>query len=286
MADPILLTPVSADDPCGPDLRWDPDFLALGDKFAAATQQNAAVVDGEVVALAEGAFEEVIELATALSAKTKDVRVLTIYAEASWRQAGLGAFAEAMRELANAVELWPGGEDGLHPRADELDGDLGERAAALGRLLNQIPALAATVGWGAAQTSDANRLAAASALKEVFGAWTARFEPAFGVDLPSAGDAWRALQALVGVATAEPAAEQNAGDAPVVAATPDDAWDLIDRALERMLQQDHHSPAVPLLQLLSSWRSLGIIDIVDRMRGSGVTLEQLMASVKQQMQGS
>ena len=49
-----------------------------------------------------------------------------------------------------------------------------------------------------------------------------------------------------------------------------------------MVEQDHHSPAVPLLRLLAGWRSLEIIDIVEKMKASGVTLEQLMESVKRQ----
>lgn len=285
MPNPIFLTPVSEDDPCGPDLRWDADFLALGDKFAAAAAQGAAaVVDGEVEAAPEGAFDEVAELARSLSERTKDVRVLAIHAEASWHQGGLVAFADAMEDLAGALETWPGGEDGIHPRADEVDGDLGERAAALGKLLNQIPPLCATVGWSG-QVSDAERVASAAALKDVFGSWTARLEPAFGTDLPSSVEAWRALQALVGPVAAPAAAadDETAGDV-VAVPPPTDAWDLVDQALERMVEQDHHSPALPLLRLLSSWRTLGIIDIADRMRGSGVTLEQLLASVKQQTQ--
>lgn len=283
MADSTFLTPVAEDDPCGPDMRWDADFLALGDKFAAAAQGGEAVVDGEVLGGADGAFEEVIELATVLSQKTKDVRVLAIYAEASWHQSGLAAFAAAMAVLAEALEAWPGGEDGIHPRADEFDGDLGERAAALGKLVNQVPTLTAKIGWGGQQVGDPARLAAATALRGVFGSWTARLEPAFGIDLPSASDAWRALQSLVGTVAAPVASEADASVEEVAyAPPPTDAWDLIDQALERMVEHDHHSPALPLLRLLSSWRELGIIEIADGMRGSGVTLEQLLASVKQQ----
>ena len=181
--------------------------------------------------------------------------------------------------MATVVEQWPGGEDGIHPRADEYDGDLGERAGALGRLVNQVPGLVATVGWGGT-TGDEARAAAALALRETFGRWTNRFEVAFGSDLPSSGEAWRSLQTLVGtgVAASTDRVEAEAAAAP----PPTDAWDLIDQALARMMEQDHHSPAVPVLRLLASWRSGGIIDIVERMRPSGVTFEQLMASVKQQ----
>ena len=280
----MFLEPISELDPCGPDLRWDAEFLALDNALAAAATQGAAsVVEGEVVETSERAYDDVVARATALSAKTKDIRVLAIYAEASWRLGGLVAFADAMEGLTSVVEQWPGARDGLHPRADELDGDLGERAAALGKLLNQIPTLVAMVGWGG-HAGDGERVNCAATLKGVFGAWAERTEAAFEADLPSTGDAWRSLQRLVGrvgATDADPDAEATLEDfgRPTL-----DTWDLIDQALERMAEQDHHSPALPLLRLLSSWRSLGIIDIVDRMKASGVTLEQLMESVKRQTQ--
>lgn len=283
MATPMFLEPVSDTDPCGPDLRWDPEFIALDNALAAAAMQGeASVVEGEVLETSERAYDEVASLALALMSKTKDLRVFVTYAEASWRHGGLVAFAEAMEGLASALERWPGGNDGLHPRAEEPDGDLGERAAALGKLLNQIPTMVATVGWGG-RVGDGDRLSCAAVLKGVFGAWAERLGDAFEADLPSASDAWRSLQRLVG-SVAATHDEQEAEAAPKDIAPALDAWDLIDQALERMVEQDHHSPALPLLRLLSSWRSLGIIDIVDRMKGSGVTLEQLMESVKRQTQ--
>ena len=287
MAKDILITPVSEEHPCGPDLRWDPEFLALTDAFAAAIPQGpSAVVDAEVAATAETAFDQVIQMAIDLSARTKDLRILAIYAEASWYHAGLAGFAVALDDLASVLEAWPDGREGVHPQADEVDGDLGERAAALGRLLNQIPGLVATVGWGP-DAGDREMMQAAATLNGTFASWTSRLEPAFGADLPSAGDAWRALQRLVGhVTPASPAGDEGEGGNEFSAAPPTvDAWDLIDQAFERMAEQDHHSPALPLLRLLSSWRALGIIDIVDRMKGSGVTLEQMMESVKRQTQG-
>ena len=284
MTNPVFLTPVAEDDPCGPNLRWDSDFLALNDAFAAAVAQGeTAVVEGETIASPEErAFDGVLKMAASLSARTKDLRVLAIHAEASWYYGGLVAFASAMEDLAAVQETWPGERDGVHPRGDDDDGDLGERAAALGRLLHRIPTLAATVGWGERQ-SDAEMLGSVATLRGVFGAWTARFEDAFRSELPSSGDAWRALGNLIGAvgATAEDT-EGNPRQAVALQST--DAWDLIDQALQRMIEQDHHSPALPVLRLLSSWRALGIIDIVDRMRGSGVTLEQLMESVKKQTQ--
>ena len=198
MANPTFLTPVAEDDPCGPDLRWDPVFTGLMDAFAAAfsSADEGSVLGAEVVRSDRRTFEEVAAMAAALSARTRDLRILAVHAEASWLDGGLAAFADAMEDVAAVVETWPGHSDGVHPRADEIDGDLGERTAALGRLLNRVPALAATVGWSA--DTDAGRKARSSAvLRGVFGRWKDRLEPAFGADLPSSTEAWRSLEGLL-----------------------------------------------------------------------------------------
>ena len=284
MPNPTIREPVTELDPCGPDLRWDGEFLALVDAFEVTVAKGAAsVVEGELVDAPGKAFDEVVEGAIALSRRTKDLRVLAVYVEARWQQAGLVGFADAMADLLAVQERWPGARDGIHPRAEESDDDLGERAAALGRLLNRIPTLAATIGWGASDAGD--RSACVSTLRKVFDPWAERLQVAFGNQMPSGTAAWEALQAVLGTEWLAADQVRVDGDAPS-GPTPrnTDAWDLIDEALSRMREQDHHSPALPLLRLLSTWRSLGIIEIVDRMTGSGVTLEQLMESVKRQIQ--
>ena len=285
MPNPMLLAPVAGDDPCGRDLRWDTEFTGLMDMLAAAAADDGSVLDAEVARADMLTFDEVVEAAVRLSARTKDVRVLAVHAEASWRHGGLAAFADAMEDLAAVLETWPGPADGVHPRGDEDDGDLGERVAALGRLLKLIPTLAATVGWHA-ETSARQKVESSATLKGVFGRWRDRLEAAFGADLPSPTEAWRSLQGIV--VDPAPSADVSGGEdagmsgegtaaAPVL-----DVWDLIDRAVEEMDRQDHHSPALPVLRLLASWRSLDILDIVDAMKSSGVTLEQLLESVKKQ----
>ena len=284
MTNPIILEPVAEQDPCGPDLRWDDEFLRLMDAFAIADAQGAAsIVEAELAESTGRAFDEVIHRAVALSARSKDIRILAAYAEASWHQGGLPAFASAMEDLVAAQERWPGTDDGVHPRADRSDGDLGERVAAMGRLLNRVPILAATVGWGS-PPEVADRRACAATLQGVFSAWDERLKDVFGGQPPSARNAWRELERLIERdLTARNQTEDNAPSGSVAPPREIDAWDLIDQALCRMTAQDHHSPALPLLRLLSTWRSLGIIEIVDRMHGSGVTLEQLMESVKRQL---
>ena len=290
MANPQLLTPVAGDDPCGPDLQWEPEFIGLMDAMAAAVSRDEGSVVGAEVAQSDAPTpEDVIDMAARLSVRTKDVRVLAVYAEASWRDRGLAAFANAMDDLATVLETWPGPGDGVHPRADESDGDLGERTAALARLLNRVPGLAATIGWGA-ETGDEAKAESSASLRRVFGTWRERLAPAFGPDLPSSTDAWRSLKDIVVAPVphedphdGDPEEATGAAGAPPPAL---DVWDLIDRAVDGMSRQDRHSPALPILQLLASWRALDLVEIADSMKASGVALEQLLESVKKQTRPS
>ena len=293
MADARFLTPVSEDDPCGPDLRWDPEVLDLdlGNALAAAVlQDDGTVVGAEIVRSAGMSFEEIVDAATSLSGRTKDIRILVIHAEAIWHSSGLVAFAHAMENLLAVAEAWPGPADGVHPRADENDDDLGERGAALGRLLKQIPTMAATIGWGPADVGTREQVECVTTLKGVFRPWSKRLEPAFGPELPAAMEAWRALQGLVGsvnmsAAALDDDADSNGEPFDTHASPPAfDVWDLIDRALEQIAVQDRHSPARPVLRLLAGWRSLDIVEIAEKMKPSGISLEQLLESVKKQLE--
>ena len=89
-----------------------------------------------------------------------------------------------------------------------------------------------------------------------------------------ASDASDGLAGEVEAAGTEPGALASA---PAVS-----VWDLIDRAAEQMTRQDRHSPALPVLQLLAGWRSFDIVEIAAAMKQSGISLEQLLESVKKQ----
>lgn len=284
MTIPDLLVPVREDDPCGPDLRWDPEFLRLTHMFdAASSGQDDAAVDAETVAADRATFRDIIDSAGVLSGRTKDLRILVLYAQAAWHDGGLVAFTGAMADLVSMVEAWPGHRDGIHPRADEEDGDLGERAAPLGRLLNQVPALADSTGWGG-HAEPSQRAQAADTLREIFDAWSQRLEPAFDSDLPLCDEAWTALGRLLGDASSSRAAPggQDLPAAGLVAMPEANAWDMIERAEELMVRQDHHSPALPILRMLRGWRDLDIMQIAERMKQSNLTLEQLLDSLRRQ----
>ena len=285
MSNPVFLTPVEGEDPCGPDLRWDPAFMELASAFDAASVETASIIDAErTTSSGAPSYEEILEMAEALGKRTKDLRILAIHAEACWYGRGLPAFAAAMEDLVSVAETWPDPDGGIHPRADEDDGDLGERAAPLGRLLNRVPALASTLGWGDG-VAGALQVESGSTLKGVFDRWNERLGPALGDALPSKGDAWRVLAKMIpGGGDTEAAETQAEGAAPGMPPPPAaDAWDTIERATELMTRQDHHSPALPMLRLLATWRNLGIVDISKTMRQSGISLEQLFDAIDQQL---
>jgi len=286
LADLKMLAPVEGDDPCGSDLKWDMDFMTVMQQFDILIMQDrGGVVSGESAAeIGAPEFGELVGKIERLSERTRDMRLLAVRAEALWRGAGLGDFASALEELVAVAEKWPDPKTGVHPRADDLDGDLGERTAALRKMLNNIPTLAHTAGWGTDPTFE-ERQAATAALKRVFDSWNDRLEPAFADDLPYAIDAWNAIRQLFpatgsGVETGEGSEATATTDASAHA----DAWDLIERAEEALAIQDRHSPALPVLQLLLIWRSKGILQIAEGMKMSGMTMEQFLDSLRQQLE--
>ena len=294
MSNPVFVAPIEGEDPCGPDLRWDPQFVEVVQAFdLAKSESGSLVVGGELASADSPTFKSIIIMVEKLSKKTKDLRLLAMYVEASWYEQGMGGFAESFEDLVVMLETWPHPGEGIHPRADEDDGDLGERNAPLGKLLNAVPFMVSTIGWGK-KYSDSDKTGIDATIKGIFNSWTDRLEPAFGRDLPPRGEALKALQKLL-VQVVPVAKAKDGGDSAEATAVvseaiamaqpaPVDAWDMIAGSAEAMARQDHHSPAIPVLSLLLSWRSLGITEIADGMKASGVSLEQLLESIKRQSQ--
>src|SRR5574337_1027717 len=81
-----LLAPVSDESPAGPDLEYDPEFLAL--ERAAAPKAERAVGDA-VKAAEEPDWGKVIELSEALLARSKDLRVAVHLTTAWLRREGV-----------------------------------------------------------------------------------------------------------------------------------------------------------------------------------------------------
>src|SRR5574343_1110944 len=112
-----LAAPLTADAPCGPDLEYDADFLALQEAGAGRPEQQY----GDTVIAAEPPdWPEVMRRAQALSQRTRDLRVTVWLLRA---QARLHGYAGAARDLALLRRLPDTHWAHPHPALDADDGD-------------------------------------------------------------------------------------------------------------------------------------------------------------------
>jgi len=109
-----LLTPLSGDQPCGPDLAYDAAFTAL-ETAALGTPERQS---GETVIAAEPPnWPEVYDAALALAGRTRDLRLAVLLARAGARTQGLAGYAAGLSLVAQLLDrYW----DAVHPL---LDGD-------------------------------------------------------------------------------------------------------------------------------------------------------------------
>jgi type VI secretion system protein ImpA len=113
--DPIL-APIGPDDPCGPNLEYDPAFAEL-DRLALGKPEQQI---GATLVPAEAAdWQAVQKSALALLARSKDLRVAGQLTKAMVRTSGWPGFAAGVAIVRGLVErYW----EGLHPRLDPDDG--------------------------------------------------------------------------------------------------------------------------------------------------------------------
>jgi type VI secretion system protein ImpA len=109
-----LLTPLSEDQACGPDLAYDAAFMAL-ETAALGTPERQS---GETVVAAEPPnWPEVYDAALALAGRTRDLRLAVLLARAGARTQGLAGYAAGLSLVAQLLDkYW----DAVHP---QLDGD-------------------------------------------------------------------------------------------------------------------------------------------------------------------
>ena len=283
-----LLQDVTENDPCGPNLQWDPAFTELRSAAGKVTADKGDVIEASKASPEAKPAAEIIAMADALLRRTKDVRVLATRAELSAQANGLAGFAQAMEELAQVVEKWPDPNHGIHPRADESDGDLGERAAPLGKLVYGLPGLIATTKWSEADNEETKRVAVRQ-LKSVFEHWKERLGPAFEPELPVVREIWQTLSARLpkeqdtdGDETEQGNERSSTEEDRRWKSAKRDVWDVIEEAATRMEVQDRHSPARLLLEVMAGWREMNLIEIADAMKESGISLEQVLESAKKQ----
>jgi type VI secretion system protein ImpA len=111
-----LLAPVSSDQPCGADLEYDPDMLAL--QQAAAGKPERQVGD-TVVPAQEPEWRDVANRCEALLRRSKHLGVAALLARAAGRQGGYLGTVNGLALLRGLVErYW----DGVYPLLDSDDG--------------------------------------------------------------------------------------------------------------------------------------------------------------------
>lgn len=111
-----LLEPVSAEDPCGPDLEYDPAFVML--QAAVAPRPDAQYGDF-VDAPQQANWAEAERDCRALLLRTKDLRLLTILIRCRIRQSGAEGLRDGVAVLLQMLERYG---EALHP-TPMLDGE-------------------------------------------------------------------------------------------------------------------------------------------------------------------
>lgn len=110
-----LLAPVSDELPAGPDLEYDPEFLAL--ERAAAPKAERAIGD-TVKAAEEPDWDKVAELAQAVLSRSKDLRAAVHLTTAWARTAGMPGWNAGLTLIHGLLEqFW----DNVHPQLDAED---------------------------------------------------------------------------------------------------------------------------------------------------------------------
>jgi type VI secretion system protein ImpA len=127
----ILLTPLSLDSPAGPDLEYDPDFMALEQASLGKPERQTGQV---IVPPEEPDWPDVQRRAELLLSRSKDLRVAIVFVRAAIHCEGMAGLASGLKLLqALLVNYW----DTIHPVPDPDDSDdAGMRLNVLAALAN------------------------------------------------------------------------------------------------------------------------------------------------------
>ena len=116
------LTPLGDESaPCGPDLEYDNDFLAVSQAAAGKPESQFGPAEAPD-------WRAVVDGAEALLDRSRDLRIALLWTRGKLHLAGYGALAVGLRLVTGLVEqLW----DQVHPMPDPDDGDMYARVNAL-----------------------------------------------------------------------------------------------------------------------------------------------------------
>lgn len=110
-----LLAPVSADSPCGENLEYDADYVAMEQSATGKPEQQFG---STVIPAEEPNWIEVQGRALGLLQRTKDLRVALCLIRSATSTSGLAGLADSLDVLQGLVrDYWPG----IHPQLDPDD---------------------------------------------------------------------------------------------------------------------------------------------------------------------
>jgi type VI secretion system protein ImpA len=112
-----LMAPLTGGEPCGPDLEYDADFMAL-EAAARGTPERQAGHD--ILPAEPPLWPEVLSRAQALAGRTRDLRLAVLLARAGAHTGGIQAYAQGLALVAGLLEqFW----ETVHPKLDASDGN-------------------------------------------------------------------------------------------------------------------------------------------------------------------
>ena len=116
------LTPLGDEStPCGPDLEYDNDFLAVSQAATGKPESQFGPAEAPD-------WRAVVDGAEALLDRSRDLRIALLWTRGKLHLAGYGALVVGLRLITGLVDqLW----DQVHPMPDPDDGDMYARANAL-----------------------------------------------------------------------------------------------------------------------------------------------------------
>src|SRR5262245_62092373 len=123
-----LLSPVSAEAPCGENLEYDAAYVLMEQAGVGKPEQQF----GETVIPAEEPdWKEIQSQAEALLPRSKDLRIAVYLTRSAVRTGGLAGLADGLEVLAGYIEkYW----DSVHPQLDPDDNDPTQRVNSLASL--------------------------------------------------------------------------------------------------------------------------------------------------------
>lgn len=281
-----LLCRLSADNPCGEDLRYDPAYDHIRELMRGEREDlPVGIWERELKRSdwpAAGRYCEEI-----LGTRSKDLQIAAWLCETLVQRYGLQGLEAGWEVFAGLLTFfW----QDIHPRLEEADAEL--------RLSPIYWMSRYSLQWLDGCSSDDPE--AARALLVSLAEHVARvdvfIQQRLGDDAPGFGSLIeqikRRLAVLKPVSTEEVKVEAKDAEGRLAAiavahigeqslASRDEAYAAIGRIAEYLLRIEPHSPVPEILRAISTWRDLGFGDLVDRMPEGKSSLYELISFFRQ-----